>query len=79
MPKKIADHAVMVGALEGRNTESKLIPPNTPFDFTEGEIADIIRHQGEDSLRDPVNEDPGAPAAAPKAEKPATKGKGEEL
>ena len=34
--------------------------------FNKEEIEDIIRHQGEDSLRDPVNEDPYVqPVTAP--------------
>lgn len=49
---------------------SVTVKKGQPFDFTDGEIADIERAHGEDALRDPVDE--GAVAAKPATSKPAT-------
>lgn len=81
MPKKICDHTVHVF----RDGKSVAVAPNTPFDFTEDELDDIIAAQGTESLRDPRNEDPEAAVAKAEAKpegKPESKkaaGKKDEL
>jgi hypothetical protein len=70
MPKKVIDHTVTVV----RDGKSQNIAPHKAFDFTAEEIKDIIRAQGEESVRDPVNEDPEQEAEVTKqAAKKGTK------
>lgn len=54
--KKVANHSVVVV----RDGVQVNVPPHTAYPFTDSEIEDIIRHQGVDSIRDPINEDPDA-------------------
>lgn len=54
--KKVVNHTVIV-VRDGRQV---VVEPNKAYAFTESEIEDIIRHQGEDSIREPINEDSDA-------------------
>jgi hypothetical protein len=67
MNLKIVDHSVAVV----RDGKSKIIAPGTAFAFKEAELADIIRHHGEECVRDPINETAVAEEKSAKA--PAAK------